>query len=182
MAAKKKQESADPVVYFDAIQHDRAHKHLVEGLWTRLGKRYGDLEVRLRAFYTRAVMARQEALEENVRRESGKEPTTYENIQVSMGTILMAITGARGHIKGGAKVQDLARAAGLIVDDGGLFRLTGNEPAEDVRPIFEAMLDERMLLTLTNASKAINELDDAEICRLGEGSTYGLTSDLSWQD
>jgi len=182
----KKGAEKPPVRRFNQIQHKAARKVRSHGVRTLLGrKNYGDLEVCLRSYYVDAVMNRQEAVEENIRRENGladdDKLSGAQNIEVSTETVLMALTGACGEIQAAPEVVDISERAGVEVIEDDVLVFDWETPPEAVYAAFKAMMDEDMLITMTKASKAIARLSDKEVVDLGKDSTFGLASDLAWQ-
>ncbi len=183
----KKDQDAPKVQRFDQIQHKEASKLKSSGIRTLLGKRdYGDLEVGLRSYLAPAVMNRKEAVEAKIRREKRIVATDLlvgeDAVEVSTETMLMAITGACGELVSAPEVVEAAKAAGIEVIEDNVVVLKWEDDSKATFKVFQAMIDPDMLITLTLASKAIASLSDKEVVELGKDSTYGLASDLDWQD
>ena len=185
---KTKNDDAPVVKRFNQIQHKEAGKLKAGGIRTLLGARdYGSMEVGLRSFLSNAVMAAKEAREEKVRMDNKLTdysiPLTGEHaIEVATAATLMSITGASAEVMAAPEVVAAAESSGVEVVDGNVVIMNWDDDPKATLKVFQAMIDPDMLITLTMASKAIASLSDEDVVALGKDSTYGLASDLDWQD
>lgn len=173
--------------YFDFQRHQGVQEMRKEGIWTDLGPRFGNMEVRLRPFYEGPVVVKKEAVEADIRMRLGlsdDEPLPGEySIECNKAAVTMAITGARAKIKGTTKLLEIARKHGFQVD-GDLVSLLGEEEPEAVRELYSVMMAEsmHMVTTLVRASRGLHRLKDEEVARVGKGFIYGRHVKVDWAD
>lgn len=172
---------------FDFVRHEEVQKMRQAGIWTFLGDRFGNLEVRLRPFYEEPVVVKKEAAEQAIRMQLGlsdDDPLPGEKgIEVNKAAVNMAITGARGDVRGTAAMLQLARKHGIAVADGWIT-FSGHEEAEAVRDLFGLMVNTSMhlLTTLVRASRGLHRVKDEEVSRVGEAFVYGRHVKVDWAD
>lgn len=173
---------------FDFVVHEGVADMRKDGLWTYLGERFGDLEVRLRPFYEEAVVVRKEASEAAKRMTLGLEPGEplpgEAGLDVNRDAVTMAITGARGAIRANAEMLEIARAQGWNIEDDEWIILTGKEEAEHVRAAFSVMMSISMHLmsTLVKGSRGLHTVPDKEIHAVGKDFIYGKHVRQGWAD
>lgn len=163
---------------FDFVRHASVAGMRRRGIWTYLGERFGEMEVRLRPFTEEAVITAKEQSEQAERMKLGlsdEEPFPAEKaLVVNRDAVAAAVTGARCRIRGTNPMLELARKSGWEVD-GDWIRLTGEEEEDAVRRLFRLMMEASidLLTTLVAASRAMRRVPDEEIAKVGEGFIYG---------
>lgn len=184
-------ETGSKAKVFDFGRHKAVQKMRASGIWTFLGERWGDLEVRLRPFHEEAVVVKREAAEQSIRLTLGladDDPLPPEKgIEVNKAAVNMAITGARGRILADEEMLAAARKHGIRVEsaeEGEVVVLTGHEDPEAVRSLFAQIVDVsmHMLTTLVRASRALHKVRDEEVAKLGEAFVYGRHVAADWAD
>jgi hypothetical protein len=176
---------------FDFRTHTLVQKMRAAGIWTFLGDRWGDLEVRLRPFHEEAVVVKREAAEQAIRLTLGladDDPLPPEKgIEVNKAAVNMAITGARGRILADEDMLRVARQHGFKIEsspEGDEVVLVGTEDAQQVRDLFALIVEVSMsmLTTLVRASRALHKVRDEEVARAGEAFVYGRHVKADWAD
>lgn len=170
--------TAEPV-YFDFLRHERVQVHRKRGIWTYLGQRWGNLEVRLRPFYEEAVVTARETFEDAIRIElslgDDDQIPAEKAMLITREAVTMAVTGARGVIACSDKMLDIARRAGWRVTGDRTVALTGDEDPEAVRELFRIMIFGSMQLStvLVRFSRELDKVPDEELDTRGKDFVFG---------
>lgn len=176
---------------FNFIEHESVEKLRSKGVWTDLGEAFGSLLVRIRPFYSHAVVVRREAAEEAERMKAGLGPDeplpADKNILVNRAAVIMALTGAKGGVVLTEKAESAAVKAKLPIshEDGvPCLDFAGDEDPEQVREVFNALVESSfpLLSRLVRASQELQKVKDEEIARLGEDFVFGQHVKLVWAD
>ncbi len=185
--------------YFDFMMHERVQKLHSGGIFTDLGRRWGGLQIRIRALHVRSVVVRREAAEQAARLalaldDSDPIPPS-EGIEINKATVTMALTGARGRVNASPAQIAMANANGWPVEtipatdktpELHLVTFTGEErdQQEEVRDFFAPVLEVSMpfMTTLIRASRQLQKVRDEEIDKLGKDFVFGQHVKLDWAD
>mgnify|MGYP000002887300 CR=1 FL=1 len=173
---------------FDFLRHADVQQMRRDGIFTYLGERFGGLEVRLRPFFEQPVVVRKEAAEAAIRMQLGLDDSDPlpgdKGLDVNKAAVTMAVTGARGRVKGNDVLLSIARRSGWEIQAGDWIVLNGSESAELIREFFSEMMDKstHLLLTLVRASRALHKVKDSEVAAVGNAFVYGRHVKATWAD